>query len=50
MGLEAMAQASLAVARTTAGCERPLFENVEFIRPVVVPDDGPATIRGLSHR
>lgn len=42
MGLEAMAQVVVALSETT---ERPAFEDVEFIRPVVVSDHEPTTIR-----
>ncbi len=42
MGLEAMAQAAMALARSTAP---PVFERVEFTRPVVVPGEGTETIR-----
>lgn len=42
MGLEAMAQVVVALGETT---QRPVFEGVEFIRPVVVSDNEPTTIR-----
>jgi enediyne polyketide synthase len=42
MGLEAMAQAAMALAETT---EPPIFENVRFDRPIVVPDGAPVTLR-----
>jgi enediyne polyketide synthase len=42
LGLEAMAQAAVALT----GQARPLaFENVEFLRPIVVPVDGMTTLR-----
>ena len=42
MGLEAMAQAAMAVADRTSP---PVFEDVKFDRPVVLPDNGKLTIR-----
>jgi enediyne polyketide synthase len=42
IGLEAMAQAGTALAEPA---HRPVFENVEFLRPIVVPVDGSATVR-----
>ncbi len=42
MGLEAMAQAAMALV---GGAERPVFEDVRFNRPVVVPNDGRLIIR-----
>jgi enediyne polyketide synthase len=42
MGLEAMAQVAMALAETT---EVPIVEDVEFSRPVIVPEDAPLTIR-----
>lgn len=42
MGLEAMAQVAKALA---ARQETPVFENVKFDRPIIVPDNGPLTIR-----
>jgi enediyne polyketide synthase len=42
LGLEAMAQTGAALAQ--AACP-PVFENVEFLRPIVVPVDGSATVR-----
>jgi enediyne polyketide synthase len=42
LGLEAMAQAALALAGSQ---KPPIFENVEFSRPVAVPDHGSLTIR-----
>jgi len=47
LGMEAMAQAAAALteaALTEAACA-PVFENLEFLRPIVVPLDGSATIR-----
>lgn len=48
LGMEAMAQAAAALAGPTG---TPVFENVEFLRPIVVPADGSETIRiaALSH-
>lgn len=42
MGLEAMAQAAIAVSDNT---EPPQFENVAFMRPVVMPEAGSLTLR-----
>ena len=42
MGLEAMAQAATALTGISG---KPVFEDVSFLRPVVVPDDAPLTIR-----
>ncbi|RUT02784.1 polyketide synthase [Dulcicalothrix desertica PCC 7102] len=42
MGLEAMAQVAMALAKST---EPPIFESVKFNRPVVVPDGSSVTIR-----
>ena len=42
LGLEAMAQAGLAL---TGAEYPPVFENVAFLRPIVVPPDGTTTIR-----
>ncbi len=42
MGLEAMAQAAMAVAERTSP---PTFENVEFERPVILPESGKVSIR-----
>ncbi|MGP0065494.1 MAG: SDR family NAD(P)-dependent oxidoreductase [Isosphaeraceae bacterium] len=42
MGLEAMAQAAMAVLRTA---EVPVFEELRFDRPIVVPSGRPTTIR-----
>jgi enediyne polyketide synthase len=42
MGLEAMAQVAMAL---TGSAEPPKFENVELLRPVVVPRGGKNTIR-----
>jgi enediyne polyketide synthase len=42
LGMEAMAQAGAALAGQAGP---PVFENVEFLRPIVVPVDGSATIR-----
>jgi len=42
MGLEAMAQTAMALMETS---EPPIFEDVQFTRPVVVPPDAPLTIR-----
>jgi enediyne polyketide synthase len=41
-GLEAMAQAAMALAGSK---DPPVFENVEFVRPVTVPDKAALTIR-----
>ena len=45
MGLEAMAQVAMALAQTT---ELPVFEHVEFRRPVVVPEDAALIVRLAS--
>jgi enediyne polyketide synthase len=51
LGLEAMAQAAAALLAGSAvptgtGSARPFtFENLEFLRPIVVPPDGTTTIR-----
>jgi enediyne polyketide synthase len=42
LGLEAMAQAAMALA---GSADAPVFENVEFLRPVAVSDQAPLTIR-----
>ena len=42
LGMEAMAQT--AAALTEAACV-PVFENLEFLRPIVVPVEGSATVR-----
>ena len=42
LGLEAMAQAAMALA---GSAEKPIFENVEFLRPVGVSEQRPSTIR-----
>jgi enediyne polyketide synthase len=42
MGLEAMTQVALALVKTT---EPPIFEDVQFARPVVVPEQRSVTIR-----
>ena len=42
LGLEAMAQAGAALGQPG---QRPVFENLEFLRPIVVPVDGSATVR-----
>jgi enediyne polyketide synthase len=42
LGMEAMTQVAAAVATWTGP---PVLENVEFLRPIVVPADGSATIR-----
>jgi enediyne polyketide synthase len=42
LGLEAMAQTAMALAGSS---EAPIFENVEFTRPVVVPEQAVRTIR-----
>ena len=48
LGMEAMAQAATALAGQAC---RPVFENVEFLRPIVVPVDGSVTIRVVAlHR
>ncbi len=47
LGMEAMAQAG-AVLAGAAG--RPVFGNMEFLRPIVVPPDGTTTIRVAALR
>jgi enediyne polyketide synthase len=47
LGMEAMAQAAAALAGRAG---QPVFENVEFLRPIVVPVDGSATIRVAALR
>lgn len=42
LGMEAMAQAGAAL---TGAASPPVFENVEFLRPIVVPPDGSTTVR-----
>ncbi|MFD1147844.1 type I polyketide synthase [Saccharothrix hoggarensis] len=42
LGMEAMTQVAVAVTGNTAP---PLLEDVEFLRPIVVPPDGSTTIR-----
>lgn len=42
LGMEAMAQAAAALAGPTG---TPVFENVEFLRPIVVPAEGSEVIR-----
>jgi enediyne polyketide synthase len=42
LGMEAMAQTAAALG---APATPPVFENMEFLRPIVVPPDGSATIR-----
>ena len=42
LGLEAMAQGAMALAGSMAA---PMFEDVEFLRPVVVAEGGAATVR-----
>ncbi len=42
MGLEAMAQIAMTLAGTT---RLPVFEEVRFLQPIVLPDRGPLTIR-----
>jgi enediyne polyketide synthase len=42
LGMEAMAQAAAAL---TGPCRPVAFENVEFLRPIVVPPDGTTTVR-----
>ncbi len=48
LGMEAMAQAAAALTRAAA---LPVFENIEFLRPIVVPVDGSVTVRivALNH-
>ena len=47
LGMEAMAQAGAAL---TGAASPPVFENVEFLRPIVVPPDGTTTIRVAALR
>jgi enediyne polyketide synthase len=47
LGMEAMAQAGAALSG--APCT-PVFENMEFLRPIVVPPDGTTTIRVAALR
>jgi enediyne polyketide synthase len=47
MGLEAMAQAARALARST---DSPAFEDVVFTRPIVVPREGRLTVRLVALR
>lgn len=47
LGLEAMAQAAMALANSK---DPPAFENVEFLRPVAVPDHTPLRIRLVALR
>jgi enediyne polyketide synthase len=42
MSLEAMAQAAMALGQSAA---QPTFENAQFLRPIIIPDHGSATIR-----
>jgi enediyne polyketide synthase len=48
LGMEAMAQAAAALAKHAGP---PMFENVEFLRPIVVPVDGSTVVRivALNH-
>jgi enediyne polyketide synthase len=45
MGLEAMAQAAMALAERA---EPPTFEEVKFARPIVVPEHSPVVIRAVA--
>jgi enediyne polyketide synthase len=45
MGLEAMAQAAMALAERA---EPPTFEEVKFVRPIVVPEHSPVLIRAVA--
>jgi enediyne polyketide synthase len=45
IGMEAMAQAGLALAAPQDTPRPPVFEKVAFLRPIVVPPDGTTTIR-----
>ncbi len=47
LGMEAMAQAGAALAGAQ---HTPVFENMEFLRPIVVPPDGTTTIRVAALR
>jgi enediyne polyketide synthase len=47
LGMEAMAQAGAVLAGAPCG---PVFENMEFLRPIVVPPDGTTTIRVAALR
>ncbi len=47
LGLEAMAQAAMALAQTN---ETPIFENVQLTRPIVVPEGASTTIRLVALR
>jgi enediyne polyketide synthase len=47
LGMEAMAQAGAVLAGAPG---RPVFENMEFLRPIVVPPDGTTTIRVAALR
>lgn len=47
LGLEAMAEAGMALDDTAAA---PVFEAVEFARPIVVPQDGQETLRVVALR
>jgi enediyne polyketide synthase len=47
LGMEAMAQAGAVLAGAPCG---PVFENMEFLRPIVVPPDGATTIRVAALR
>jgi enediyne polyketide synthase len=48
LGMEAMAQAAATLVESAG---TPVFENVEFLRPIVVPVDGSAVVRivALNH-
>ncbi len=52
LGMEAMAQAGavLVGAAHSGAPGRPVFENMEFLRPIVVPPDGTTTIRVAALR
>src|SRR5712664_3247755 len=45
LGMEAMAQAGAAL---TQAAGTPVFESLEFLRPIVVPVDGSATVRVVA--
>ncbi|HEY6315311.1 MAG TPA: SDR family NAD(P)-dependent oxidoreductase [Streptosporangiaceae bacterium] len=45
LGMEAMAQAGAAL---TGAASPPVLENVEFLRPIVVPCDGSTTVRTVA--
>jgi enediyne polyketide synthase len=47
LGMEAMAQAGAALVGAPCG---PVFENMEFLRPIVVPPDSTTTIRVAALR